>query len=48
MKNLIISLVKWGMDVIIIGVFAVVCIVMALIVFNLSNSNKKEDDTSTN
>ena len=45
MKTMILPLVNWGMGTIIIGVFAVVCIVMTLVVYNLANSEKKETDT---
>lgn len=33
-------LVNWGMGVIIIGVFAIVCIAMAWIVYHMANSDK--------
>ena len=39
----IIPLVNWGMGTIIIGVFALVCIVMAAVVYNLINSDKKKN-----
>lgn len=48
MEHILLPLVNWGMGVIIIGIFAIVCIVMAVVVFNLANSDKKEDDTPTN
>lgn len=38
-------LVNWGMGSIIIGVFALVCIVMALVIYNMANANKKEEDS---
>lgn len=41
MKNLILPLANWGIGTIIIGVFAIVCIVMTVVVFNLVNSGKK-------
>ena len=39
-----ISLVNWGMGAAIIGVFAVVCMVLMLIVFNMMNSDKKKKE----
>lgn len=42
----IIPLVNWSMGAIIIGVFAVVCVVMVLIVYNMVKSGKK-DTTDT-
>lgn len=38
----LIPLVNWGMGTIIIGVFAIVCIVMSLVIYNLANSDKKQ------
>ena len=46
MKNLILPLVNWGMGAVIIGIFAVVCIVMVVVVYNLASSDKKKDDTT--
>jgi hypothetical protein len=37
-----ISLVNWGMGATIIGVFAVVCVVIVLVVFSMINSDKKK------
>lgn len=37
----IIPLVNWGMGAIIIGVFAVVCVVMIFIVYHLVTTDKK-------
>jgi ABC-type transport system involved in cytochrome bd biosynthesis fused ATPase/permease subunit len=37
----VIPLVNWGMGAIIIGVFALVCIAMALVVYKMANSDKK-------
>jgi ABC-type transport system involved in cytochrome bd biosynthesis fused ATPase/permease subunit len=42
----IIPLVNWGMGAILIGVFAVVCVVMVLVIYNMANSDKK-DTTDT-
>ena len=39
-----ISLVNWGMGAAIIGVFAVVCVVLVLIVFNMMNSDKQKKE----
>ena len=39
-----ISLVNWGMGAAIIGVFAVVCVVLVLIVINMMNSDKKKKE----
>jgi hypothetical protein len=38
----IIPLVNWGMGAIIIGVFAVVCVVMIFIVYNMVTTGKKD------
>lgn len=46
MKNLILPLVNWGMGAIIIGIFAVVCIVMVVVIYNLANGDKKKNDTT--
>ena len=43
MNSLMLPLVNWGMGTIIIGVFALVCIVMVLVVYNMINSKNKED-----
>lgn len=40
MDLLFLPLVNWGMGVVIIGVFAVVCIVMIAIVMNLVKGDK--------
>lgn len=42
MKHLIIPLVNWGIGIILIGVFALVCIIIALIVYNMIQSDKKD------
>ncbi|WP_299210547.1 hypothetical protein [uncultured Dokdonia sp.] len=47
MKNLILPLVNWGMGAIIIGIFAVVCIVMVAVVYHLANSDKKGDKSQS-
>lgn len=43
MNLLNIPLVNWGMGTIIIGVFALVCVVLVLVVYNLSAHDKKKD-----
>ena len=43
MNSLMLPLVNWGMGTVIIGVFALVCIVMVLVVYNMINSKNKED-----
>jgi len=42
MESLIIPLVNWTMGAIIIGGFAIVCIVMVLIIYSMANSDKKK------
>lgn len=42
MKNVIFPLVNWGIGTILIGAFALVCIIMALIVYNMIQSDKKD------
>ncbi len=44
MNTIFLPLVNWGMGTIIIGVFAIVCIVMILVIYNLSNSGKKNEE----
>lgn len=36
-------LVNWGMGVIIIGIFALVCIVIAVVIYRMANGDKKTD-----
>jgi hypothetical protein len=38
----IIPLVNWGMGAILIGIFAVVCVVMIFIVYNMVTTGKKD------
>ncbi|RMA58727.1 hypothetical protein [Ulvibacter antarcticus] len=38
------SLVDWGMGAALIGVFAVVCVILVLVVLNLMNSDKKKNE----
>ena len=42
MKELIFYLANWSIGTIIIGVFALVCIVMIAVVYSLTNSGKKK------
>lgn len=44
MKNLILPLVNWAMGAIIIGVFAIVCVVMVVVIYHLAKSDKKKND----
>jgi hypothetical protein len=39
-----IPLVDWGMGTVLIGVFAVVCVVLVLVILNLMNSDKKKNE----
>ncbi|MDX1271339.1 hypothetical protein [Bizionia paragorgiae] len=41
MKSLMLPLVNWGMGAAIIGVFALVCVVLAAVVINMVKSDKK-------
>jgi hypothetical protein len=38
------ALVNWGMGTFLIGVFAVVCIALVLVVLNMMNSDKKKEN----
>ena len=38
MNTLFLPLVDWGMGIVLIGVFALVCVVLVLVVYNLSQS----------
>lgn len=40
----IIPLVDWGMGTVLIGVFAVVCVVLVLVILNLMNSDRKKNE----
>jgi len=46
MKLISLPLVNWGMGTVIIGVFALVCVVLVLVVYNLANTDKKSDHDS--
>ena len=45
MNAIFLPLVNWGMGTIIIGVFAVVCVALVLVVYSLANGDKKSKDT---
>jgi hypothetical protein len=40
-----ISLVNWGMGSVIIGVFALVCVVLVLVVYNMASAPSQPDNT---
>lgn len=42
MKNQIVVLVDWGMGALLIGVFAVVCVVRVLVVYNMVKGSSKK------
>ena len=44
MENILIPLVNWGMGALLIGVFALVCIALVLVVYSLANNDKKAPD----
>lgn len=46
MKNIILPLVNWGMGAILIGVFAVVCVALVLVIYSLASNDKKAADTT--
>lgn len=46
MKAIILPLVDWGMGTIIIGVFALVCVILTAIVIGMLNSGKKKNKTN--
>jgi len=50
MKNFFLPLVNWGMGTFIIGVFAVVCVVLVLVIYNLTRGkdNVKDDSLDNN
>ena len=45
MYRIMLPLVNWGMGTVIIGVFAVVCVVISLVVYNLATSDNKKKDS---
>lgn len=47
MKTLFLPLVDWGMGSFLIGVFAVVCIILILVVYSLSRSTERAKDDIT-
>lgn len=44
MKTMFLPLVNWGMGTIMIGVFAVVCVVLVAVIYNLTRSTQKVND----
>ncbi|MDT0555919.1 hypothetical protein [Patiriisocius hiemis] len=48
MKALFLPLVDWGMGTIIIGVFALVCVILTAIVIGMMNSGKKNGSKNSN
>lgn len=44
MNTIFSPLVNWGMGTVIIGVFALVCVALVLVVYSLANSDKKSAD----
>lgn len=46
MKSLFLPLVDWGMGTFIIGVFAVVCVIIIAVIYNLSRSKDTVPDTN--
>tara|TARA_R100000935_G_scaffold15425_2_gene30842 strand:+ start:60508 stop:60684 length:177 start_codon:yes stop_codon:yes gene_type:complete len=40
MNSLFLPLVNWGLGTILIGVFAIVCIVLVAVIYNLTRSNQ--------
>lgn len=46
MESLIILIVNWTMGLVFIGFFLLVCLVLSLIVYNMSKSGKKKSETS--
>lgn len=46
MKSIIaIPLVNWGMGAVIIGVFALVCITMSIVIYRMINTDKENSNT---
>lgn len=41
----IIPLVNWGMGTVLIGVFALVCVVLVLVVYSMASGDKKAPTT---
>lgn len=44
MNLLFLPLVNWGLGTIIIGVFALVCIILVVVIYNLSRGTNKAKD----
>lgn len=45
MEHFLILLVDWGMGALLIGVFALVCITLVLIVLNMIKGDSKKSET---
>jgi len=43
MRTLFLPLVDWGMGTVLIGVFALVCVILVAVVYNLSQGDKKKE-----
>jgi len=48
MNLLFLPLVNWGLGTIMIGVFAVVCVVLVAVIYNLSRDTKRSTDENQN
>lgn len=48
MNSLFLPLVNWGLGTIIIGVFGLVCIILVIVVYNLSRSTNNATNDSYN
>lgn len=46
MELVSIPLVNWNMGVILIAIFAVVCITLVIIVYKMAQGDKKKEDSS--
>ncbi len=46
MNILFLPLVNWSMGAVLIGVFALVCIVMVAVVMSLAKGDKKQSDSN--
>jgi len=46
MKSLLLPLVNWGMGTFIIGIFALVCVILVVVIYNLSQSKDNVSDTN--
>jgi len=46
MKSLFLPLVDWGMGTFMIGIFAVVCVILVVVIYNLSRSKDSVKDAT--